>query len=230
MDITKPVLKPLFITAALIGCIVPLTNQAQATLVLKLQSGASSVIVVDNGVGDMDAHVGMIGFMGSVGNFTMNMVGGVGGAMAPWPTLMDLHGMNMSSTGGGTLVAILEDDGYVSPWPTARFLSSIGGTIGAGGSLASRSFIDLTGTPNTLGPVLADHGAFPSLSFSSDIASGPYIPSGPFGLAIEVSITHSGAALSSYDHEIRIAEPATLGLFGAALAGFGLLARRRRGM
>lgn len=230
MDTTFKALKPILFAAALIAAITPVSDKAEATLVLTLQSGSTTVVVTDNGVGDMDPHLGMIGFMGAVGNFNMNMVGGIGNAMAPLPTLMDLHGMNMSTSNGGTLIATLEDDGYLAPWPNFSLISSIGGTVGAGGSLSSTAYLDPTSTTGVPGATIASHGPFPTMAFGSDASTAPFGFAAPFGLAIQVVITHTGAALSSYDHEIRIAEPATLALFGLMLAGVGvLLGRRNRG-
>lgn len=222
-------IRPILFTAALLACVAPVTDEARASLVLTLQSGGTTIIVSDNGIGDMDPNVGMIGFMGAIGNFTMNMNGGIGGAMAPWPTAMDLHGMNMSSTGGGTLIITLEDDSYIPTGPTARFQSLIGGTVASGGTLASQSFYDPSATSAALGALMADHGTAGSGAFASSLNSGIVATPGAYGLGIQLTITHTSAALSSYDHEIRIAEPATLGLFGLMLSGFGVaLARRNR--
>jgi hypothetical protein len=228
MNIEIPAIRSLFVAAALIaGVGAASTNTAQASLVLTLESGATTIVIADNGIGDMDGTVGMIAYMGAVGSFTMNMVGGAGGGVAPWPTVLDLHGMNMSS-GAGTLIITLEDDGYVPLGPISRLNSDIGGTIGAGGSLSSAAYFDAAGAPASLGALWASHGPYSTPSFSSSIASGPTATPDPFGLAVQLTVTHATAALTSYDHQIRIDEPTTLGLFGLALTGFGLLARRRR--
>lgn len=228
MDIKHTLFKPVVVATALLAGTFAASDKADATLVMTLQSGASTVTIVDGGVGDMDANAGMIAFMGAVGNFTMNMLGGIGNAMAPWPTVMDLHGMNMSSTGGGTLVVTLSDDDYLPNNPSHRFMSMIGGTIGVGGSLSSVAFFDPANSPASPGNPVANHGPFGTGAFSDSDVTGLLPTTGPFGLGIQLTVTHSGSALTSYDHEIRIDEPAALGLFGLALTAIGLVTHRRR--
>lgn len=229
MDIKFLALRPLAVAAALIAGATAGSHQANAALMLTLESGGTTVAVTDNGVGDTDSTVGVINFSGAVGNFIMNMVGGFGEAYAPWPTVMDLLGGNMSSTAGGTITVTLEDDGYVPLSPMTPFLSSIGGTLGSGATLSAKAYIDTTSTPGTLGTLLADNGSFTGVgSFGSDVLSGAVSTPGPYGLAVQVTLTHTGSALTTYDQQIMVSEPATLGIFGLTLAGIGVIARRRR--
>jgi hypothetical protein len=226
MNTQFSVLKPILAAAALIAVSLPLAQQAQASLVLTLQSGATTTTVLDNGVGDLDPAIGMIVYTGAVGAFTMNMSGGYGIGAAVEPTLLNLAGFTMSS-GAGTLVLTLEEDGYVTTSPQAKFISSVGGTVGTG-TVTNKSYVDASNTMGVLGAMLADHGTESAMSFSSDIAS-PFFPvSGTYGLAVQVTIEHFLAGSTQYTNQIRIDEPAALGLFGLSLASMGLLARRRR--
>jgi hypothetical protein len=227
MNTKLSVLKPILAAATLIAVTLPLADNAQASLVLTLQSGVTTTTVVDNGVGDLDPAVGMIVFTGAVGSFNMNMSGGYGIGAAVEPTLLNLAGFTMSS-GAGTLVLTLEEDGYVTTSPQARFISSVGGTIGTG-TVTNRSYIDASNTMGVMGAMLADHGTDSAMSFSSDITSPFYPVSGAYGLAVKVTIEHLMAGSTQYTNQIRIDEPAALGLFGLSLVGMGLLARRRRG-
>ena len=93
--------------------------------------------------------------------------------------------------------------------------------------MSNQSFLDASGTAGVLGSLLADHGTDATMSYSDDIISSDIPLAGPYGLAVQVTIVHTIAGATQYTSQIRIAEPATLGLFGLALAGFGLLARRR---
>lgn len=227
MNIEIPAIRSLFVAAALIAGVGAVSiNTAQASLVLTLESGASTVVIADNGIGDMDGAVGMIAYMGAVGNFTSNMTGGYGIGYAPWPTVLNLAGFSMSGTGGGTLTITLEEDGYVPSDPVTRFISTVGGTIGTG-TASSLSYFDASNTGSLLGAIIADHGTTGAMSFSSDIVSPYYSTPSAYGLAVQLTITHATSGSTQYTNQIRIDEAATLGLFGLALAGFGLLARRR---
>ena len=217
MNIKLSLAKPFLAAVALIAVALPGIDEARAALVLTLQSGMSTTTVTDNGIGDLDPAVGMIVFTGAVGGFTMNMSGGYGLGAAVAPTLLNLAGFTMSSS-AGTLVLTLEEDGYVTSSPQARFISSVGGTVGTG-TVTNRSYIDASNTMGVMGAMLADHGIDAAMSFSSDIVSPFYPVSGPYGLAVQVTIEHLMSGSTQYTNQIRIPEPAAL----------GLIARRRRG-
>lgn len=228
MNIKIPTIRSLFVAAALIaGVGAASTNTVQASLVLTLESGATTIVVADNGAGDLDGAVGMIAYMGAVGNFTSNMTGGYGIGYAPWPTVLNLAGFSMSGTGGGTLTITLEEDGYVPSNPQTRFISTVGGTIGTG-TASSRSYFDAANTGSLLGAIIADHGTTGAMSFSSDIVSQNFPTPSAYGLAVQLTITHATSGSTQYTNQIRIDESATLGLFGLALVGIGLLTARRR--
>lgn len=210
-------------------------GQAHALVLTLDDTVGNSVTVVDNGVGDMSPDAGIVTFTGAVGTWIQNVTTGISKEILG-EVEMDLASVNVSGA-AGTIVLTLEDESFTTNSLTgfATFLASLGGTTN--GTVTTATFIDDSNTVGVLGTQMTGSGPFIGGTvgaFSDEVLFGDFPVSGPFGLAIQVTIMHSDPnEITSFNHNlvevVEVAESATLGLMGLGLVGFGLTLRRRRG-
>lgn len=209
-------------------------SKAVATMTIDdLATVGVDVTITDGGFGDMGLGPGSVVYVGALGVWTLNVDTGttkpfIGSSFDP---AMDLGFVNMSSA-AGTLVVEWSDDGFTGPVPSATFQASIGGTTA--GTIRYESFYSAANSIPAL-TALTDSGVLlPGLGSAfaaSDIGSavGLSVPPG-FALTQRVTITHTGAGLSSGDAELNQVPDggSTLVLLGSVLSGIGALALRRK--
>ena len=183
-------------------------RDAHAVPVLTLSDGATTVVVTDNGAGDLDATVGAIAFVGSVGVFTTNITGGVtkpviGTALQPH---MDLVDQSVSSSAGGTLTITFSEDSFAGTLP--GFGMAIGGTADALGSVSYSAYYD---NANVLSGPLPLSGSAALIGSLGPFGPGAFSGSAAFAtaqvplysLTQVVTVTHTGAGVSSFNAELQ---------------------------
>jgi hypothetical protein len=206
-------------------------GQANALVLTLDDTMGNTVTVVDNGPGDMVPAAGIVTYTGSLGTWIQNVSTGVSDQILD-QVEMDLNSVNVSG-GPGTIILTLEDENFNSKnlGGLTSFIAAIGGTTN--GTVSTATFIDDSNTVGVLGTQMSASGPFIGGlggEFSDSSMINDMAFTGPFGLAIQVTITHTEAnQITSLNHNlVEVAEPATLGLVGLGLVGVGLMSRRRR--
>jgi hypothetical protein len=214
------------IFATLAAFLLLASVQAEAVLTLRLSDGSTTVTISDDESADLLLGPG-VQFTGSVGNFFLNLTAGFNQGTSQFPYL-DLFNWNVSSFGGGTLEVMLTETGFSGSDP---FLSvtQIGGTTG--GSVSFATYADLNDTPFGLGTPVASLGPYTGAFSGSTL--GWIVPDASYSLTLVTTITHPGSTspvATSFNAELKVAQPATLILLGSAFVGISALgaATRRR--
>lgn len=209
--------------AILAGLILMTAGSAWAFPTLTLTSGSSTVTVTDGGVNDSSAAVGSVVFVGTIGDWVLNVSTGISPAGPGVPNLhlnsVDITARSASSS--PTTIAIKLSDTITSAWTGPGANVNVGGTLNTGATATFETLINGTSF-SLLGPYTA--GAF------SGTDSFDYISGSPVNDTIDLiaSITHTVNGTSSFDHEIvPTPEPGTFVLLGAGLLGLGVYGRRR---
>lgn len=219
--------------ALLAACALLFSAQAYATATLKLSSGGDTVEISDNGSLDFDSDSGDVTWLGTVGNFEVEIVIGLtkpklGTATSPQLHLDSLTVTNADGSGaGGTLEMWFSEIDYQSIG-TPLWYNNFGGG-GTDGSASFAAYLDDSNTLYGTGTTLASFGAFGGgFGFSDSTQAST---SGSYSLTQYASITHGdGTDLStSFDFFTDVPAPATLLLIGAGLLGLSVVRRRRNG-
>jgi hypothetical protein len=202
-------------------------GQALAVPTLTITDGITTIVVQDGGSGDGCSNVGCVSFVGGIGNWNINILGGftkpvLGSSVAPH---MDLSfNDNYIGNGPGTLTLLWSDTGFNTG--PAVFISDIGGTRANGvTTVAYSDFVSASNALNALTTPLCS-GSFTTSAFSGTCTSA-FGGSGAYSMTQRIILTATGPGQASGDHGVMIPEPSSLALIGLGLLGLGFASRRR---
>jgi hypothetical protein len=212
---------------------------ANASLILGLTDGSTSVIVIDDSpsatlssggswtstTADSNATAGVVSFSGSIGSFVVNVTTGISKPLIG-ATSIDLNSVNVSGGSGTLRMFLIDTDFFASLAGTRVVQGSIGGTTTGSVNYAIGGVLD--SNAETGFSALTSLGPFSGGAFSG-IDYGSAFVSGLFSMAMQIEITHTGAGnITSFDSMLQvIPEPGSLAVW-ALIGGLGLVCGRRR--
>jgi len=212
------------LTAGLLGALP--AAHAVPTLRLTTETGAT-ITCADGAACDVNSLAGAVTFVGSVGDFSLNVTSGLS---KPFLTngqpLMDLNSLNATTTGGQHRLTIELSD---TSFQLGGRFGEFGGVLssGAGASVEASAFYDTGDALWAQSTLMGRIGAFGPGAFSGTFFNA-FAPSGPYSLTQIITISTVGASTFSGDFEVNLPEPTTLALLGLGLVGFAATRRRRQ--
>lgn len=216
------------VAAASVALMAALPATSHATLTLTVDDlSTAGVDVVLNDAAAINAFLLQ---SGAVGSWSMSVAAGSGNG---WSSIfgIDLTSFAASSNAGGTLRITLTETGLTlgANGGPVTVNSAIGGTTQ--GVVSYSSWLDDANNPlNVANPTgqgtLLFSGSSSSMAFAAT-GQGTTLASDPFAMTLQVDITHTARATTSFDFSATVPEPGTLALLSVALLGAGFAARRR---
>jgi len=202
---------------------------ATTTDELELVSGATTIIITDNGAGDLNSGSGTILYTNSnLNGWNISFAGGTSNSPSLTPFGLDISSLTASCTGGGCTTQAL--DIYYSDinftQTAASFTTTYSATI-ATGSTSQKAWDTVGNTIFGTGTLIGTLGPYSSPSGAgSAIGGGPAGPS-PYSLTLEDIISANSSGVSLDGNITTVPEPASLMMMGTGLIGLAGFARRK---
>lgn len=222
--------------AGLLSIVLARTASA-TTAAMKLVSGASTLIIMDNGSNDLNPAPGTITFSSLVlfplgfNGWTISVSSGTSNSPAISPFGMDLTSLSATTAGPNILNVFFSDTGFTVP-VGGGFFTDFSATMTGNGSASETAWVDnsnaifgTAGLIGTVGPLNAPGG------FGR--ATGGPAAGVLYSLTLEQVLTATGPASFSVDGNITpTPELSSLILFGTGLLGLAAVffQRNSRGL
>ena len=237
----------LLASLGIIALQVAFISKASAQAELSLSSGTSFVLIMDNGLGDVDSQVGSIQFNGSVGAFTGAFGIGTtkqlnGSATRPQLTFNAL-GLRTFDQGG--VLTILFGDTDFGSVSNGAVSAHIGGTtfdfgtqpgsspVTATGQVSYLTFMDSGNTPLGTTAALTTQGPLGGTFVDNASANATF--GSNTSLTQEIIVAQGPDAITEFRATLRITSAliapdngSAIGLFAAALLALEVYRRRSR--
>jgi hypothetical protein len=177
---------------------------ASAELQLRLSSGPTTILAVDQGVNDVDPALGVVSYIGAVGGVWLNTLSvGVSKPAAGSATEPQIDLLNRSiSTDGSTLTIELTDTDFLA---SGDYHASIGGTTE--GIVTFSTWTDAGNAPFARTTARSSQGPFSGPSSFADNDATTISAVGPYSITFEVTITHPSSGLTGFDAFVFIIPP-----------------------